>query len=104
MSISVRFPVNGEEKRFPIATAQYFKDYWLPGAKALNLRWVKQFDACLLEPNNLLEIIAELRALKDWFKENHSTEDAVWFSEHIDSLLIGLESLKTRPHFAFWIG
>jgi hypothetical protein len=67
MSIFVRIRVEGKGKYFPLVTADTFKRFWLPGANALNLHWVKQFNACQLRPDNRVAICDELRQLKNGF-------------------------------------
>jgi len=104
MSISVRIPVQGTEKYFPLVTADTFKRFWLPGANTLNLHWVKEFDACLLRPDNVIAIADELRQLRKWFHETQSPEIAQSLSGSIDEVLPALESLKAEKDFSIWIG
>src|SRR5258708_39239606 len=99
MSISVRIPVQGTEKYFPLASSDTFKRFWLPGAIALSLQWVKQFDACLLQPDNLIPIANELRQLKKWFYETQPPETATALSESIDEVLPALRIIEGRKRF-----
>ena len=105
MSIGVIIPFNGkDDESFPLAGASTFKRYWLPGAVALNLEWIKQFDACLLVPNNLDAIMKELRQLRNWFHKTQPEDTANALAERIDRVLPALEQLKEHKDFRIWIG
>jgi hypothetical protein len=104
MSISARIPVDGNEKYFPLVTADTFKRFWLPGANALSLHWVKQFDACQLRPDNRVAICDELRQLKKWFHQTQPPDVAMALSESIEEVLPAIESLAGEVDFSIWIG
>lgn len=104
MSISVRIPFQGTEESFPLASSDMFKRFWLPGAKALNLQWVKQFDACELRPENLIPITNELCQLKEWFYKTQPADTARALADRIDRVLPALEGLKAEKNFTIWIG
>jgi hypothetical protein len=104
MSIGVRIPLEGAEQEFPLASSEIFKRFWLPGAVALNLQWVKQFDACQLRPDNLIPITSELRQLREWFYQTQPPDTARALAERIDRVLPALESLKDAKNFSIWIG
>ena len=104
LSIGVRIPIEEAEQEFPLASSEMFKRFWLPGAVALNLQWVKQFDACQLRPDNLIPITNELRQLREWLYETQPADTARALAERIDRVLPALESLKDEATFSIWIG
>ena len=102
MSIGVRIPHHGTE--YPLAASDTFKKFWLPGAIALDLHWVKQFDCCQLTPDNLVPITNELRQLREWFYKTQKPDVATALAERIDRVLPAIESLKDEKNFSIWIG
>ncbi len=104
MSISVRILYRGTEENFPLASSDVFKRDWLPGAVALNLSWVKQFDALQLRPSNLQPVIDELQQLREWFYKEYPFETAAALAGRIERLLPALEALKSEEDFSYWIG
>jgi hypothetical protein len=81
MTVSIQIKdasIRDEKERFdqsefvPVATADYFRGYWLPGATALRLKYVPQFynPGIPLSQEDLPIVLQELAALRKWISEN----------------------------------
>lgn len=89
----------------PIATNAAFKEFWLPGCKALNLQWIPLFIEGLdLERKSLPDILDELSRLRSWMIQNHSGKERDFLVDRLDRLSGKLTELQSAPKFNAWIG
>ena len=88
----------------PVATLDAYNRYWLPGAKALGLDLVPQFDSLFINPRNLDTLIDELSRLKEWMEQSTPPEVFAKLAPRIDAMLTALEPLRTSPGFTASVG
>jgi hypothetical protein len=100
--------IENENERFdrskciPVATSDYFRGYWMPGAKALELRYVPQFydPGIPLSQEDLPDVLLELAALKTWMSKNFPNGQDAGTLQRIDTVTdalrrcVGCDNLK----------
>lgn len=84
----------------PVATQDVFVRRWLPGSRALGLRWVPMFETGTpVTADDIPDIVAELRALLTWMQRNAPEQEA-----RLGGLLAALERLRDEPDVDIYIG
>jgi len=75
MSVALIYRLRGatpeQAETVPVATAEVFRDHWLPGARALGLVWLPLFETGVkVGVDDLPAVVEELRALERWLAGN----------------------------------
>ena len=104
--------IQDEEERhdrsefIPVATAEYFRGYWAPGAKALGLRYVPQFfdSGIPLLQEDLPTVLSELAALRNWVSENFPNGQDGGMLPRIDTVTDTLQRCVGRNNLKIFIG
>ena len=104
--------IQDEEERhdrselIPVATAEYFRGYWAPGAKALGLWYVPQFfdPGIPLSQEDLPAVLSKLAALRNWVSENFPNGQDGGTLPRIDAVTDTLQRCVVRKNFKIVIG
>ncbi len=99
--------ISEKEEKFyvPIATEDFFEKYWLPGCKAIKLKWIPIFQTGVdLVKSDSIVVTNELQSLLVWAEMNLDTETYQAMRKRIELVIEGLSILNTRPDIELSIG
>ncbi|WP_148041815.1 hypothetical protein [Hanamia caeni] len=93
----------------PIATEDFFKTYWLPLAKSLELSWVQMFETGVIIISESLPIVLnELKLMTEFVSGKPSPNIPKWALDHMidrmNLLVSELNSTKNSNNLSIYIG
>jgi hypothetical protein len=97
ISLAIARPKNREFSinRIPIATLDAYREFWLPGARAIGAHWLPLFEsyACV-QGKDFEDVSKELVLFRNWLQSAPFNEDAKRsITSRVDCLLDGLKAL-----------
>jgi hypothetical protein len=98
---------NDSENRLyiPVASLSFFRECWLPGIRALGLRWTELFIPGVdITINELPIILDELDQLKKWAGLNLQGTNNEYFFERVEPLIEELPTAFQRKDAVVFIG
>ena len=81
----------------PVATAKVFRDFWLVGSRELKLRTVPLMEDGLFGRVDLPELLAELKLLRQWFKDTQTPDDYKGLELRIKRVMNACERVLRDP-------
>ena len=88
---------SGTAELIPVATAKVFRDFWLAGSRELILRTVPLMGDGLFGRDDLPELLAELKLLRQWFKDTQTPDDYKSLELRINRLMGACERALKDP-------
>ncbi|MCL2387134.1 MAG: hypothetical protein FWC89_06235 [Defluviitaleaceae bacterium] len=89
----------------PLATENFFCEYWIPVINELELKWIACFQSGIdITRDDLPFILDELEKIKPWISENYPVEAVVFMVSRIDHLVDALREIICDDGVIVFIG
>jgi hypothetical protein len=89
----------------PLATAEYFRAYWLRGADALRLKYVPLlYGGIRLEQEDLPFVLDELVLLRRWLCDHFANHEDGGSIERVDNLALHLREALGKGNLDISVG
>ncbi|MDR9855849.1 hypothetical protein RJP21_19730 [Paenibacillus sp. VCA1] len=100
-------PVDDFERSFtiPVATESFYRKYWVPAIRELNLQWIALFENGVdLEQEDLPAVLGEVSRLKEWAQANMRGDDLEHMLQRLELLETELPKAYRRSGTVVYIG
>jgi hypothetical protein len=110
VSLLIEYPdANNSSRMIPISTEDFFKTYWLPLAKSLELPWVQMFETgVIITLEDLPVVLNELKLMKEFVLHEPYPNITQGVLDHIvgriNLLVSELNSTKNSDNLSIYIG
>ena len=102
MSVALEYDKDGYS---PVATQNFFRDYWKPGIEALKLIWLPTIEAGFsFKKEDIPELKEELKKFLEWTKANQEDEIFTFIEERINLLNEHFEKIDWDLNQTIFIG
>ncbi|EAC8434588.1 hypothetical protein IT97_12840 [Listeria monocytogenes] len=108
IGIIIDEPKNEEEQLFfiPVATEEFFTNYWLKASNELQLNWVPIFKTgIVIEKGDMPVILKEIKLVKKWIEKNVKNIDIkIDILKRIDYILENLPKAFEKENIKLYVG